>query len=462
MASLPRLAIGSLQRQSDIRPVVWGLLTLLRQSGMQVQHYFSRACFCPYGGAKAATGITSRHLDSWLMTPQTCREIFLHTSTKCDLRVVEGSLAAIDPAAPGGRLDVLCDWLQLPRLGVVDILGCRGCQMPPRPDQADALLLDGVRDHADFCYWQTLLEPLWGKPVLGALPAVPALKSEVAALPPGSSPPEPLCHALAQSLASMFCRRRLLQFANREGFSLPEEQLFRPAPGRDRVRVAVAYDEAFYCYFTETLDLLELRGAEVVEFSPLADESLPAGTDIVYLGCGHPGRFARELAANHCMLSALRNHVCRGRRIYAEGGGLAYLCQRLETPEGRSQNMVGVFPATARLEAPLVHVEPIEVQLGRHIWLGEAGETLRGYLNANWQVDASANLCSCTARDDVPVNLPATLLAGNGAPPPDPSSQGCAIFNRRRAIGSRVHLNFALLPGVLSHFLQADSSPIGA
>ena len=461
MASLPRFAIGSLQAQADLRPISWGLLTLLREAGLQVQHYFSRACFCPYGGAQAATGIASRHLDSWLMNQQTCREVFLHTPAKCDLRVVEGSLAD-DSAAGGGRLDVLCDWLELPRLGVVTISGCRGCQMPPRPAQADALLLDGVRDRADFCYWQTLLEPLWGKPLLGALPAVPSLKAEVAALRPGTSPPPELCHALARELGTMFCTQRLLQFANREGFDPPEQQLYRPLPGRDRVRLAVAYDEAFNCYFAETLDLLELRGAEVLEFSPLADESLPVGTDIVYLGCGRAGIYARELAANHCMLSALRNHVCRGRRIYAEGGGLAYLCQRLETPEGRLQTMVGVFPATARLASPLVPVEPIEVQLGRHTWLAEAGESLRGYLNHNWQVDASANLCSCSAREYGPTD---TLLAApiNGQPQHEPlASQGCAVFNRRRAVGSRVHFNFALLPGVLPHFLQADSSPIGA
>jgi hypothetical protein len=42
------------------------------------------------------------------------------------------------------------------------------------------------------------------------------------------------------------------------------------------------------------------------------------------------------------------------------------------------------------------------------------------------------------------------------------STQTCAVFNRRRAVGSRVHFNFALLPGVLQHFLQADSNPIGA
>ncbi len=51
-------------------------------------------------------------------------------------------------------------------------------------------------------------------------------------------------------------------------------------------------DDAFHCYFPDTLDLLELRGATVCDFSPLRDERLPVDTDIVYFGCGRPDLFA--------------------------------------------------------------------------------------------------------------------------------------------------------------------------
>ncbi len=432
MTPQPRFAIGSFQPNADNRAMVWGLLTLLEQAGWQVQHFFSKACFCATEGARAATGLPSRHLDSWLMTPEVCREVFLHAGARCDLRVVEGSFDSPAGQPSGGRLDQLCDWLQLPQLAVVDVRNCQGCGLPPSPGTADALLLDGVRDHVDLCYWQTLLEPLWGKPVLGALDTAEALRAEVARLPIGSSPAVELCQGLARRLAPLMSLDRLRALANCQPLPEPPSQLFRSGSGFDRVKVAVAYDEAFHCYFCDMLDLLELRGAEVVEFSPLADESLPPGTDIVYLGCGHPGRFARELAANHCMLSALRNHVCQGRRIYAEGGGLAYLCQRLETPEGRLQTMVGVLPAIARLSHSLQPAEPVEVRLARHTWLGEAGETLRGYFNPNWQIDPVDDICSCIRQTDQP----------------------CALMNRHQAIGSRIHFHFALQPAAFQHFLQ--------
>ena len=71
--------------------------------------------------------------------------------------------------------------------------------------------------------------------------------------------------------------------------------------------------------------------------SPLRDENLPPQVDVVYFGGGHPERFAAALSENHCMASALRSHLCAGRRIYGEGGGAAYLCQQMETPAGESQ-----------------------------------------------------------------------------------------------------------------------------
>src|SRR5690606_27303091 len=157
-----------------------------------------------------------------------------------------------------------------------------------------------------------------------------------------------MCHRLGEAFLQRTDLSELLRIARRapELETLPES---RPAAQRCCVRVAVAYDDAFHCYFPDTLDLLELSGATVVNFSPLRDECLPPDTDIVYFGCGHPERFAADLAANCCMQSALRTHVCSGRRVYAEGGGLAYLCRYIKDHGGKCLPMAGILPAAARL-----------------------------------------------------------------------------------------------------------------
>jgi len=97
---------------------------------------------------------------------------------------------------------------------------------------------------------------------------------------------------------------------------------------------------------------------------------LPADTDIVYLGCGAPHEFADELAANQCMLMAIKGHVCSGAAHLCRRGRLAYLCQSIETPDGKRLPMVGALKAIARRSAVRAAPTPIEVTLADQSWLG--------------------------------------------------------------------------------------------
>jgi cobyrinic acid a,c-diamide synthase len=331
-------------------------------------------------------------------------------------------------------LDALCEWLDLPRVAVVDVRSLANCHIPRRP-AADGLLLDRVKDQADFCRWQTNLESLWGVPVIGGLGECAELRSNLRGLSGGNKPAREWCEALGQEWRRYSCPERVMRLASRHGmptdWSTPplDEHLVRL---RGNVRVAVGYDEAFHCYFPDTLDMLELRGATVKVFSPLRDECLPADTDIVYLGCGSPHEHAAALAENHCMLMALKEHVCSGKRIYAEGGGLAYLCQHVETADGIRTPMVGALRAVAKRNPVRVAPVPVEITLAGESWLGTAGTKLRGYRNSNWMLEPTGCIARLAQEADCEFDL----------------------VGRHQAIGSRIHLNFAAQPTLLGGFLR--------
>ena len=121
-----------------------------------------------------------------------------------------------------------------------------------------------------------------------------------------------------------------------------------PPPVEGRPRIAVARDKAFCFYYADGLELLEALGAELAEFSPLADEALPEGTCGLYLGGGYPELFAGALAANAPMREAVRAAVAGGVPTVAECGGFLYLNRLLSDGEGRDWPMAGALPGPLR------------------------------------------------------------------------------------------------------------------
>lgn len=108
------------------------------------------------------------------------------------------------------------------------------------------------------------------------------------------------------------------------------EPLPPEVPSLDEVLVAVARDECFCFMYEENLDYLQALGAKIVFFSPLNDETLPAGISGLYLGGGYPQHYLEKLSANKAMLTAINRLINDGLPTIAEGGGFAYLHEEFE------------------------------------------------------------------------------------------------------------------------------------
>ncbi len=111
----------------------------------------------------------------------------------------------------------------------------------------------------------------------------------------------------------------------------------------DRVRIAIARDAAFGFYYSSDLEALEQAGAELLPFSPLCDRAVPAA-DGLFLGGGFPETHLETLADNPAMAASIRAFVESDHPVYAECGGLMYLCRQL-TWNGKQGKMLGIIPA---------------------------------------------------------------------------------------------------------------------
>ena len=123
---------------------------------------------------------------------------------------------------------------------------------------------------------------------------------------------------------------------------VPDERISIRAPV-DRVRIAIARDEAFGFYYPDDLAAMTRAGAELVGFSPLRDPELP-DADALFIGGGFPEYRLRELSENLTMRGSIREFVESGRAAYAECGGLMYLCRELRWGDERGP-MCGVLSA---------------------------------------------------------------------------------------------------------------------
>ena len=92
-------------------------------------------------------------------------------------------------------------------------------------------------------------------------------------------------------------------------------------------------------------------GAEILPFSPLADEAPDADADAIWLPGGYPELHAGTLAAASRFLDGLRQAAARSVAIHGECGGYMVLGQGLEDADGRRHAMAGAA-ARSRPRSP--------------------------------------------------------------------------------------------------------------
>jgi cobyrinic acid a,c-diamide synthase len=434
MSRLGRLAIGTIQPGVDAALLIWAILAALESRALRVQHFASRACFAPHDGAKSITGQATRHLDTWLLEPEGCRRVFERGAIGADFALVEGRFdSAMNEAEQvGGKLATLAEWLDLPCVAIVDACQIRDCSLPGRPTLLDGVIIDGARC-SERCRLQTWLEAIWNVPVLGFVEDCGRVRAELASLPLGEEPPRELVAAWAEQAISPALVQRLIAISQGRS-ELPgcPVEWYEPPTGKPPV-VAIAYDDAFHCYYPDTLEQLELCGARIADFSPLRDDRLPPGTDLVYFGCGQPERYAGQLTSNCCLMAALGQHIESGGRLYAECGGLAYLGQQIEMPDGQRIPMSGLLPLTTSILGTLRVPAAVELTVASNCWLGDSGQMLRGYRTGRWLTHPSLAEMQNLAADD---------------------GDEFDLVAYHNAIGSRVHLHFMSQPPVLDRLLR--------
>jgi cobyrinic acid a,c-diamide synthase len=160
--------------------------------------------------------------------------------------------------------------------------------------------------------------------------------------------------------------------------AIPKEHIKTVAKTKT-AKLAVAMDDAFHFYYRDNLDALEDKGIELAFFSPLKDSSIPDGAKGIYIGGGYPELFAKGLSDNVAMRNSIRDFAESGRPLYAECGGLMYLCRSLQDTQGIPHAMCGIFPHDVKMGKRLHRLGYRETRTLKASPLGPAGTCYRGH-----------------------------------------------------------------------------------
>ena len=316
------------------------------------------------------------------------RRCFQENSRQSDIAVVEGVMGLFDGGL--GSTALLAKTLDLPVILVIDASSsaesvaavAKGFATLDPDVNLAGIICNGVTAKAHQQMIEESLISSFPIPVLGYVPHWQEVQIPSRHLGLLMAEEYPLQgNSLAQliQLAEEHIKLdMLLALADRQPRPLPPQISVNPQTTAS-VRIGVARDAAFCFYYEDNFDLLRAAGAELVFFSPLHDETLPADLAGIYLGGGYPELYAASLSSKHQMLAQLRQVAENGMPLYAECGGFMYLCRTLTDIDGTAFKMADIFPFTASMQKGLSSLGYRDVCLMDNCILGPAGSALHGH-----------------------------------------------------------------------------------
>lgn len=442
----PRLVIAGVSSGVGKTTFTAGLCQALRRRGLTVAMFKCGPDYLDPTYHALASGRPCQNLDGYMMGEAGVRRTFERAMHGADIALIEGMMGLYDGASATsihGSSAEIARWLEAPV-----VLMCDASAMARSLGalvHGFASFEEGVRVAGVVCNGvsskghRALLEAASSLPVLGTLAREQehTFPERHLGLRHASELGEPTwLDAWADRIAAQCDVEALIALARAAPPLMHRAQA--EAQATPRCRIGVARDEAFCFYYDENLRMLEASGAELVFFSPLHDARLPE-VDGVYLGGGYPELHGAQLASQHAMRAALREHAALGRPIYAECGGLMYLCDAIVTTSGERHAMLGLISGTARVERSLQAIGYVEIELREPCMLGPAGSRVRGHQFRYSRLEGHA-----------PGQLYALRVPHSGE-----AVVGAEGYAAGSVLGSYVHLCFASAPSVAESIVAA-------
>ncbi|WDL95762.1 cobyrinate a,c-diamide synthase [Alicyclobacillus sp. ALC3] len=451
----PRIVVAGTHSGVGKTTVAIGLMAAFAQSAETVQGFKAGPDYLDASYHQVATNRPARNLDTWMQGKDGVRELFWRASAEVDLSIVEGVMGMFDGKSATdevGSTAELAKLLDAPVLLVVDGWALArsaaavvlGFQQFDKGVRLAGVILNRIAGSGHYAILRDAIESACGVPVVGWLPkdAEISLSERHLGLVPAQEQSDlaPVLTRLAETVCQNVDLERVLQVAKAAPvIAEPQAHIFTTRPELSdtaRVGIAVARDAAFNFYYAENLELLEWFGAELVEFSPLEGDVIPAGVGGVYIGGGFPEQFAQTLSWQTAVWQSFRLNISAGMPVLAECGGYMALAESITDHAGDTWSMAAVVPGRVQMLRQLAAIGYREVTTAGPLHPLGSGERLRGH-------EFHASTITLER-----VVSPAYTVSDGGAHVADEGVRDAAL------VGGYTHLSFASNPRVAKRFVE--------
>jgi len=380
--------------------ITTAVMAAMSEQGYNVQPYKVGPDYIDPSYHNLATGNRCRNLDAWMLTESMLHTLFTKSAAKADIAVIEGVMGLFDGSSgtgDHGSSAHIAKLLKCPVILIVDVksmarsaaaivLGYRDFD----PDlNLAGVILNRIGSERHLRMVREAIETYCEVPVIGYIKKNASLElpSRHLGLVPtveGGALTDRV-RALADEIKDGIDIGNLVQIAQSaqplEVTRDIRDKLIQAKENgcNERVKIGIAWDEAFSFYYQDGLEALENQGAQLVKFSPLHDTHLPEGIDGLYIGGGFPEVFLGELAVNQGLIREIRDAGQAGMPVFAECGGLMYLCQAIVDFDGGEYPMVGLVPGKSIMERKLAGMGYVEAESITDNILSGAGNKIKGH-----------------------------------------------------------------------------------
>ncbi|MBC6436586.1 MAG: cobyrinate a,c-diamide synthase [Rhodobacteraceae bacterium] len=384
----PGLLVSAPASGTGKTTVMLGLLRALAQDGLTVQPFKSGPDYIDPAFHHAATGRASFNLDTWAMDDN-LRAAITERAHGADICVAEGSMGLFDGVATRGRgghgsSAETAKTMGWPVVLVLDVGGQAQsaaatalgfAQYDPELPVA-GVILNRVASPRHERLTRLGMERT-GLRVFGALPRRGdlALPERHLGLVQAVEHPD-LESAIAGYAAFLRAHVDLAAIRAAAAGHMPDTAGRLPAPPAQRI--ALAQDAAFSFAYPHLLEGWRTGGAEILPFSPLADEVPDPTADLVWLPGGYPELHAGKLATAAGFLSGLRRHA-NTKPVHGECGGYMTIGRGLVDKDGIRHKMAGLLGLVTSYETRKFHLGYRRAILQEDMPGHPAGTALRGH-----------------------------------------------------------------------------------